>query len=464
MSNFLVETKNEYTTHLTNILTPLIFEGLQSIYKEAVDLAEEKENELLKIFQTCLKRIPKWNTAMIEKETNRIINSSHSYGWLNDLIKATLKANLIVLMYNPTLRVQNKIEPSFYQNIKTTDFIHKVYIECARELWNNPYLLYHHFPPIEIKRNQRDCMNIIKDCIREALRKLLPVKHVLEFYLGEDIDNNLANDQFEKAMSDAEERNLTKLIQKDLALDHGIANPVVHSAILKPELEFNDSSKMKQANITDTPKQRHESNKTSESDDLKSSKSTKDYLDKNVLKSNSEEKTIGSRILNIINKNKDSETSSVNSIMSSASDSIIKNKLSGITKPIAKSVDRLVDRSAANSIDRSSSNTSSDNISAKKNSDDTSDIKQSIKGFEKALEPSKNDKPETFDDKIKKILQKDLATDSDLETSLNYSQEDNENKYQEIFSNSNISPKKDLKKDNKSSKDKQKFFNNYLQF
>ena len=31
MSNFLVETKNEYTTHLSNILTPLIFEGLQSI-------------------------------------------------------------------------------------------------------------------------------------------------------------------------------------------------------------------------------------------------------------------------------------------------------------------------------------------------------------------------------------------------------------------------------------------------
>ena len=148
MSNFLVETKNEYTTHLSNILTPLILEGLQSIYKEAVVIAEGKENELLKIFQSFLKRIPKCNTSMIEKETNRIINSSHSYDWLNDLIKATLKSNLIVLMYNPTLRVQSKINPSFYQNIKTIDFIHRVYIECARELWNNPYLLYHHFPPI----------------------------------------------------------------------------------------------------------------------------------------------------------------------------------------------------------------------------------------------------------------------------------------------------------------------------
>ena len=190
MVTLLVELKNEYTSQIVNILSPLIFQGIQSIYAEAQAIVKVNgdRNNTLKIFQSCLKRIPKWNTAMIEKETNRIINSSHSYGWLNDLIKATLKANLIVLMYNPTLRVQNKLDPSFYQNIKTVDFIHRVYIECARELWNNPYLLYHHFPPIEIKRNQRDCMNLIKDCIKEALRKLLPVKHVLQFYLGEDID------------------------------------------------------------------------------------------------------------------------------------------------------------------------------------------------------------------------------------------------------------------------------------
>jgi hypothetical protein len=411
MSNFLVETKNEYTTHLSNILTPLILEGLQSIYKEAVVIAEGKENELLKIFQSCLKRIPKWNTSMIEKETNRIINSSHSYGWLNDLIKATLKANLIVLMYNPTLKIQNKLDPAFYQNIKTIDFIHRVYIECARELWNNPYLLYHHFPPIEIKRNQRDCMNLIKDCIKEALRKLLPVKHVLQFYLGEDIDNNLANDQFEKAMSDAEERNLTKLIKKDLGSDNLL--PQDNS---KLELEFNNSQRLNTANSTDTPRARSISPK----------KLPVNNYDKLAQKTNSEEKTIGSKILGIINQNNESDTSSMNSIMSDSSDT--KRKLS---------------------IKKSSTSSKKSNNS------------EIIQDFKKALEPNKN---ESFDDKVKKILEKDLATDSDLETSLNYSQEDNDNKYQEIFSNSIDSTKKEEKKETKQLKDKQKFFNNYLQF
>jgi hypothetical protein len=214
MLNFLVETKNEYTIHLVNILTPLIFEGIQSIYIEALNISNA--DNVLKIFQSFLKRIPKWNRELINKEASRITNSTQSYGWLNDLIKATIKANLVILIYNPTVKTQTKIDHSFYQNIDTTDFIHKVYCECARELWNNPDLLFHNYPPLEIKRNQRKCLSIIKDCIREAIRKLIPVRHILKIYLGEDIELNNVNDEFEKVLTDAEEKNLPKMIKKDL--------------------------------------------------------------------------------------------------------------------------------------------------------------------------------------------------------------------------------------------------------
>ncbi len=403
MLNFLVETKNEYTTHLINILTPLIFEGLLSIYKEAKEIAGT--DDVLKIFQTFLRRIPKWNQTIIEKETNRIINSSHSYGWLNDLIKATLKANLVVLMYNPTVKTQSKLDNTFYQNINVNDFIHKVYIECAREIWNNPYLLYHNYPPIEIKRNQRDCMGIIKDCIKEAIRKLLPVKHILQIYLGEEMELNNMDDNFDKAMSEADEKNLTKLIKKDLADDKVL------------EINYSGSDVRNNSPIQ-TPK-------------------PADGLAAPTNQQSTDEKTIGSRILNIIGQN--SLTSSdVASLLSTDKNSPV-NTLSGSDK---------------------NSDTSS--------SDSMANIKQSIKNLEESIKPSKDTgskNPESIDDKIKKILQKDLATDSDLETSLNYSQEDNDNKYQEIFSNSNVQGKSGQQKpENKNSKDKKKFFNNYMQF
>ena len=164
MLNLLVETKNEYTIHLINILTPLIFEGFQSIYKDASKIA--KNNQILKIFQDFLRKIPDWNQHTIDKETQRIINSSNSYEWMNNLIKATIKANIIILMYNPSINIKQQINPNYYQNIKINQFIHKIYIECAREFWNNPYLLYHDYSHIEIKRNLRDCFNIIKESIK----------------------------------------------------------------------------------------------------------------------------------------------------------------------------------------------------------------------------------------------------------------------------------------------------------
>ena len=210
----LVEQKNIYTIYLVNILTPLIFEGIQSIYIESLNISNT--DNVLKIFQSFLKRIPKWNNEIINKEASRITNSTQSYGWLNDLVKATIKANLVILIYNPTVKTQTKMDNSFYQNINITDFIHKVYCECARELWNNPDLLFHNYPPLEIKRNQRQCLSIIKDCIREAIRKLIPVRHILKIYLGEDIQFNNVNDEFEKVLTDAEEKNLPKMIEKDL--------------------------------------------------------------------------------------------------------------------------------------------------------------------------------------------------------------------------------------------------------
>ena len=385
MLNFLVETKNEYTTHLINILTPLVFGGVMSVYNDSFKTSNG--DDILKVFQTYLKQIPKWNQSIIERETDRIVNSSQSYGWINDLIKATLKSNLMILMYNPTCKKQNKVDPLYYQHIKTTDFIHKVYIECAREFYNNPYLFIHTYPPLEIKRNQRDCLLIIKDCIREAVRKLLPVKHILQMYLGEEVDLNCANQNFDKVMSEGEEKNLEKMIQKDL---NNIPSFEMQSNM---PMQLNEVKEVLQKEVLQ--KEVGYNSPTMKPIELIGGKEL----------SNTEDKTIGSKILGIIHspKNIASETSSL-----SAGGAVL-------------------------------------------HSDFKSD--SMIQNFESAMKPNKN-----FDDRLKNILKKDLATDSDMETSLNYDKEDDNAKYQEIFSNSNQQTKDN--KDNK--KEKNKYFSNYL--
>lgn len=272
MLNFLVETKQEYTTQLINILTPLVYEGLQSIYSEILNISSSEST--LKNFQYSLQKIPKWNNDMIHKETQRIMNNSKSFSWLEDLIRATLKANIVVLTYNPTVKNQVKVDPLLYQNIKIEDFIHKIYIECAREFWNNPYLFYHNYLPIELKRNQRDCIIIIKDCIKEAIRKLLPVKHILKIYLNEDLET--ADDDIEVSIPEKYKNQLNKLVNMDLH-ESELPNPNSHLIENKKEQE-------KLSTIT-----KSNNNDSVTSENLHSS----DSISSNA--------TVGSKILDIIN-------------------------------------------------------------------------------------------------------------------------------------------------------------------
>ena len=60
--NVLSESKNEYSARLLNILSPLIIEGIKSIFNDAVKICSENEEDekYLMTFQNFLTRIPFW--------------------------------------------------------------------------------------------------------------------------------------------------------------------------------------------------------------------------------------------------------------------------------------------------------------------------------------------------------------------------------------------------------------------
>ena len=67
--NVLSETKNEYSSRLVTILTPLVIEGIRSIFNETCQLCQDNDEEekYVMTFQNYATQ-GKWNTAIIEEE------------------------------------------------------------------------------------------------------------------------------------------------------------------------------------------------------------------------------------------------------------------------------------------------------------------------------------------------------------------------------------------------------------
>jgi hypothetical protein len=136
--NVLNESKNEWCGRLLNIFTPLIIEGLKSIFSESTKLcsANGEMDKYLMTFQNFISRIPKWSQTIIEQEKERIIEKSKC-SYLEDLITCV---HIIQLKVLTAVRVGQKQKKIDIEIPKLDVFIHKIYINIARKVYTNVYL------------------------------------------------------------------------------------------------------------------------------------------------------------------------------------------------------------------------------------------------------------------------------------------------------------------------------------
>jgi hypothetical protein len=214
-TNVLSEARNEYSSRLLNILTPLVIEGFSSIFKEAYDLCikNEEHTKYLMTFQNFLTRVPKWNQEIINVETNRIIKTSKC-GYLEDILTCVHITKLKILT---SIRVSSKQKKIDIDIPKLPDFIHKVYIECARKLYKNVYLFERHIMPLQQQKNMRECEIIIRECILKVIGDNMPVEKILRAYIDETEEEEIVEETVEKSEEEikAEEAAAAEVVQKE---------------------------------------------------------------------------------------------------------------------------------------------------------------------------------------------------------------------------------------------------------
>jgi hypothetical protein len=190
MDDFVIsnlhESRNEWCNRLVSILTPLISEGIRSIFNEAWKLCLETDelNKYLMTFQNLLSRIPKWNAIIIEEERKRIIERS-GCNYLEDLITCV---HIIQLKVLTCIRVGNRQKKIDISIPKLDIFLHKVYIHVARKVYMNVYLFEKNITSLQIQKHGRELEIIIQECILTAIRESIPTEDIIKAYMDESVE------------------------------------------------------------------------------------------------------------------------------------------------------------------------------------------------------------------------------------------------------------------------------------
>ena len=204
-SPVFAQAKIEYTKQLIDVLKLPIYEGLQKIYGDSKRIfADGYEDELPNIFRKQIENVPKWNSDFIENEVDRIIRVSNC-DWLDDLITAVFISHTKILasLGNNSKRVNLTIP-------KTSNFIHKCYINSAREMWKNPYLFDEGVSTSEYQKNIKYIEDSIKESIEHTIRKALPVKEILRDHFEHSEQGEQNKMEIEKT------KNLQKILMKEI--------------------------------------------------------------------------------------------------------------------------------------------------------------------------------------------------------------------------------------------------------
>lgn len=189
--NVLVAAKEEYTKQLVYILSPEIYKVLLNVFNDS-QLLKKKRSISLRNFQLQLKKIPTWNTIIIEKNTSDI---KSKIPYLLDLITAIFVSHVKILAC-VRLKTDSK---SINVKVPNLDvFLHKMIIMNAEKIYGNPDI---------ILQKKEIVISVISDTIEDTIRNQIPIDKILTEYLSGVFENEKDEDNHKNKQEDFDKLN-----------------------------------------------------------------------------------------------------------------------------------------------------------------------------------------------------------------------------------------------------------------
>jgi hypothetical protein len=177
--------KSRLREHLSNLIIPPISEGLWSIYNSAKELCDKnnQSTEILRTFQNMLTNIPSWKQETLATEVERIQKVSKC-NYLDDLIMGVF---ISYMKSFASLHYSENSEISVdFDRPTLSEFIHELYKQSARKLWQVAYL----FRTVGVSteqqaRNRQEIERVISECMEQVITSFLPWESITKKYFSQ---------------------------------------------------------------------------------------------------------------------------------------------------------------------------------------------------------------------------------------------------------------------------------------
>ena len=175
--------KTHLRDHIASLIITPVSEGFWSIHSSAKDICERNrtEDKVIQTFQNMLSKIPDWSDKTLKTEVDRIKKVTKC-NYLDDLLMGVFIAYMKSFASLQDTSGSTDIEIDF-ENPSLATFIHKLYVESARKLWQSAYLFKTDNVPSEIQaRSRKEIENIINQCLEQVIRDFLPWESITRKY------------------------------------------------------------------------------------------------------------------------------------------------------------------------------------------------------------------------------------------------------------------------------------------
>jgi hypothetical protein len=196
--------KGHLRDHLGYLLIPPISEGFWSIQKSAVELCERNRtpDQVIRTLQNMFTKIPDWSDITLSTEVERI-QTVTKCSYLDDLVMG------VFISYMKAFASLNRSSSDItidFDRPTITKFIHEIYIQSARKLWQVAYLFKTSGVTAEVQaRARQEIETIINQCLEQVIRGFLPWDSITKKYFSNQ-DEPVVEEKKAVSFGDNEEK------------------------------------------------------------------------------------------------------------------------------------------------------------------------------------------------------------------------------------------------------------------